>query len=103
MSLSIWSEVKMAEVFQRWVNLVRARARSLSANSASNSETSLRRLAEKTELVAALLKAGLTPLDAARHADLNVHALLSAEPPQPKALLGNVWNFALNSGRFPCC
>lgn len=83
------------------MNLFRARVRSLSASSACNAEASLRRLAEKTELVAALLKAGLAPADAAGHAELNVHALLSADPPQPEALLGKVWNFAVSSGAAP--
>lgn len=40
-------------------------------------------------------------MDAATHSELEVHSLTGASPPEPEAFLGNVWNFALNSGAAP--
>lgn len=77
------------------------KVRSLSASSQSDPEALLGALAKKTQLAAALLRAGLSLTDAAEHAELNVKSLVLAVPPEPEAFLCNVWDFARNSGAAP--
>ncbi len=91
----------MADVFKQWVTLFTQKARSVSANSPSDTEEQLRQLSKKTRRVVALIRAGLSPHDAAVNSDLDLTALSTSVVPTPQAFLINVWNFALTTGAAP--
>jgi tight adherence protein B len=82
------------------VKSFRQKARSLSASSPSEAEEQLRQLAKKTRRVEALIRAGLSPRDAAANSDLDLSSLSSVSP-TPHSFLTNVWNFALSTGAAP--
>ncbi|MEY4533150.1 MAG: hypothetical protein RI926_919 [Actinomycetota bacterium] len=83
------------------MNLFREKAHSFFASSLSESEYQLRRLAEQTQLVTALLQAGLSPTASAEHAGLTLAELGAARAPEPAAFFHSVWNFAVNTGAAP--
>lgn len=83
------------------MNLFQAKVHSLSASSPSEVEQSLRELAQKTERVASLLTAGLSPREATAFADLDLKVKTDLPEASPESFLSVVWNFALETGAAP--
>ena len=83
------------------MNSFQAKVHSLSASSPSEVEQSLRELAQKTERVASLLTAGLSPRDATAFADLDLTSKAELPKSSPESFLRVVWNFALGTGAAP--
>ena len=58
-------------------------------------------LSEKTERVASLLRAGLSPRDATACADLDLHTDTYVSKASPESFMRAVWRFALETGAAP--